>query len=206
MEIEILLIKNISGISPSTCDLLYSHVNPITTEPPHVSKKFKLLWCKQSKKPNLFLTLMLQVQHLFVSNLLTINDKYINYIYQHIQVFLQKTKKEKSPLMSHRFHPCTLIAQSDTVQTAGEAELTGPVFSALTCPHLGQMLWSLRSFSILFILRLFFGMGLSYMPFFSRCSLLWWIWAPCWSWKEQSAFRGLSRTCTRTDGNGRRTR
>lgn len=70
----------------------------------------------------------------------------------------------------------------------------GPVLSALTCPHLGQMLWSLRSFSILFILRLFFGMGLSYMPFFSRCSLLWWIWAPCWSWKEQSAFRGLSRT------------
>lgn len=61
-------------------------------------------------------------------------------------------------------------------------------------PHLGQILWSVTSFSILFILLLFVGIGLSYMPFFRRCSLLWWIWAPCSSWKEQRAFRGLSRT------------
>lgn len=64
----------------------------------------------------------------------------------------------------------------------------------LTLPHLGQMLWSVTSFSILFILRLFLGMGLSYMPFFSRCSLLWWIWAPCSSWKEHKALSGLSST------------
>ncbi len=70
-----------------------------------------------------------------------------------------------------------------------------PHFSAQSLPHLGQMLWSVTSFSILFILRLFLGMGLSYMPFFRRCSLLWWIWAPCCSWKEHRAFRGLSRTC-----------
>lgn len=28
-----------------------------------------------------------------------------------------------------------------------------------------------------------------------RCSLLWWIWAPCCSWKEHRAWRGLRRTC-----------
>lgn len=64
-------------------------------------------------------------------------------------------------------------------------------------PHLGQILWSVTSFSILLILLLFVGMGLSYMPFFRRCSLLWWIWAPCSSWKEQRAFRGLSKTWRR---------
>lgn len=58
------------------------------------------------------------------------------------------------------------------------------------------MLWSVTSFSILFILRLFLGIGLSYMPFFSRCSLLWWIWAPCCSWNEHRALRGLSKTWT----------
>lgn len=71
--------------------------------------------------------------------------------------------------------------------------------------HLGQILWSVTSFSILFILLLFVGIGLSYMPFFRRCSLLWWIWAPCSSWKEQRAFRGLRRTWRkwpRGDRNG----
>lgn len=60
--------------------------------------------------------------------------------------------------------------------------------------HLGQMLRSDMSFSILFILPLFLGMGLSYKPFFSRCSLLWWIWAPCSSWNEHRALRGFRRT------------
>lgn len=58
------------------------------------------------------------------------------------------------------------------------------------------------SFSILFILLLFLGMGLSYMPFFRRCSLLWWIWAPCSSWKEHKALRGLSRTWMDREGRG----
>lgn len=71
-----------------------------------------------------------------------------------------------------------------------------PGFPARSLLHLGQMLWSVTSFSILFILRLFLGIGLSYMPFFSRCSLLWWIWAPCCSWKEHRAFSGLSKTWT----------
>lgn len=71
-----------------------------------------------------------------------------------------------------------------------------PVSPPQSLPHLGQILWSVTSFSILFILFLFLGKGLSYMPFFSRYSLLWWIWAPWSSWKEHKAFRGLSRTWT----------
>lgn len=63
-----------------------------------------------------------------------------------------------------------------------------------TLSHLGQMLRSEISFSILFILPLFLGMGLSYKPFFSRCSLLWWIWAPCSNWNEHRAFKGFRRT------------
>lgn len=39
---------------------------------------------------------------------------------------------------------------------------------------------------------LFFGIGLSYKPFLRRCSLLWWTWAPCWSWKEHRAWSGRS--------------
>lgn len=42
---------------------------------------------------------------------------------------------------------------------------------------------------------MFFGIGLSYKPFLRRCSLLWWIWAPCWSWKEHKAWSGRSIVC-----------
>lgn len=42
---------------------------------------------------------MLQVQHLFVTNLLTINDKYINYIFISIyKCFYKKPKRKKVPL------------------------------------------------------------------------------------------------------------